>query len=868
MTNTANTFEGGTDNATITTGNSGGGSGTAFDFVSIVANGSATYENTNPYRGGLSGKFSSGVTAGTCYAEWTTAVGAASSGSVYVRVRFRIPALPDTTGIRVITISDSASAFRAELRVVNTGAVSIRGSAGTTLASFAATYGADEWWDVALAITVFSATIGVIEGKRYAPDGTVAETITSAANQNTLGAGGTNKIAAGMIRSAANYTAYIDDFNASTSAYPAPAVAPVVLKGPWAGGVTPTAFTVGYKLGGATTARLVVSTASDLSSPVYGGAVVPDADGLAKLSISGLTADTLYYYGVEAQSVLMTPGRGNLTTFPVQDVAANFSLAFGSCQFNTPSDSTFEEIRTRVGPYGKALQLVHLGDMNYLDWDGTATEDAVIAQHMVSLGSASMAPMLAEIPIAYVWDNHDWGGDTSNASAAAGDEVGAAYRQVFPTYTLPAADGRGCFQTWKIGRVRFIMTDARSYRDAQATAESPSKTMLGADQKAWLENLLEDGSAFYVLAHQYPWRDDGDGSGRWGSYSDEFTEINGWITANAPGRVYVIFGDRHYLAADDGTNGVGIPHAGGAPFQQGSVAVVGTWSAGSYTIAPANLQAYGWLDFTDDGTDLTIDYKGITSLDDTVRVSMSTLLEAEDEEPEPEPSLGNLLCAKPLQGETVRVTRLDDCGNPEYGDCAYAVSDGYISITLTPNVEEGERFLSRNASGRALINQRSIPSLNWYDVSIVFQDIDFELFTIVTGLEPYLDDEGMVIGFPVTESDFATANFSLEVWMGNAEESCGEGEVLPFYGYNLLPWVVEGALMEDITIANDVITFTVVGRTRKGTPWDVGPYDVLRDSAGDPAPLPNAIPTDTHHLPIWTQLAPPEPECGCTSLSS
>lgn len=230
--------------------------------------------------------------------------------------------------------------------------------------------------------------------------------------------------------------------------------------------------------------------------------------------------------------------------------------------------------------------------------------------------------------------------------------------------------------------------------------------------------------------------------------------------------------------------------------------------------------------------------------------------------------MSNLLCARPLQGETIRVTRLDDCGNPEFGDCAYAVSDGFVELVLTPNVEEGERFLQRGANGRAIVNQRGRPSLNWYDVQIQFAEVDMELFTIVTGLQPYEDDEGRVIGFPVTESDFATANFALEAWMGNAEEVCLPGDPLPFWGYNLLPWVTEGALGEDITITNDLITFTVIGRTRKGTPWGTGPYDVVIDENGDPMDLFTAIPDDTHHLPIWTQLAPPVASCGCQSLSS
>lgn len=227
----------------------------------------------------------------------------------------------------------------------------------------------------------------------------------------------------------------------------------------------------------------------------------------------------------------------------------------------------------------------------------------------------------------------------------------------------------------------------------------------------------------------------------------------------------------------------------------------------------------------------------------------------------------NLLCAKPLQGETMRVTRLDVCGNPDFGECAYAVSEGYVSVTMTPNSEEGERFLQRGANGNAIVNQRGRPILNWYDVSIVFAEVDPELFTIITGLEPYMDDQDRVIGFPVTESEFATANFALEAWMGNAEEACLPG-ALPFYGYNLLPWVTEGALTGDLVIQNDLITFTVAGRTRKGTPWATGPYDVVLLEAGTPSPLHTAIPDDTHHLPIWTQLAPPTASCGCLSLSS
>jgi hypothetical protein len=629
MTDVLNTFEGGTNGTTITTGNSGGGSGTAFNFIQTVSGGASVYTSTSPYRGTLSGSFSSGgTTAGTAYAEYSTAVASSSSAPVYGRFRFMMPSLPaDATGVRVGVVTDSTGAFVAEIRVTNSGAVSIRGSAGTALATFSATYAAGTFWDVDLAVLVFSSTVGQIEGRRHAADGSVAQTLTSAATLNTLGAGGTNKFQHGMIRSIISTTVVIDDVAWSLTGYPSTAVAPTVAYGPWSGGVTSSGFTATHVVGGVTSGRLVVSTSSALTSPVYSTAAAPDTDGVTKLAITGLSAGTQYYYGFEADGVLLAGGRGECKTFP--SGVANFSVAFGSCQFNIPSDSTFAAILARSGPTGRALQLIHMGDMNYQDWASGTTTAQVYSQHLTSLGSASMAPMLAKIPMSYLWDNHDWGGDTSDSTAAAGNVVAATYRKVFPSYPLAATDGRGGYQSWVIGRVRFIQLDVRSYRDPQANTENSSKTMIGTEQKAWFKARLVDPEPVKVICGNYPWRDDGDGSGRWGSYSDEFTELSDYIDANAHGQVYAIFGDRHFLAADNGTSSGtrGIPQAGGAPFQQSSVAVPDTWSAGSYTISPSTLQAYGVLDISDDGDLITLAYSGITSLDGTTRVSMSTVFD-------------------------------------------------------------------------------------------------------------------------------------------------------------------------------------------------------------------------------------------------
>ena len=230
--------------------------------------------------------------------------------------------------------------------------------------------------------------------------------------------------------------------------------------------------------------------------------------------------------------------------------------------------------------------------------------------------------------------------------------------------------------------------------------------------------------------------------------------------------------------------------------------------------------------------------------------------------------MANVNCPSYLQGFSVRATQLDECGVPVEGPCGMAVSDGYIQAVLTPNVEDPDEFKQKNAHGVYLVNQRSRPLLNWIDISIQFQQVDFELWSIITGLPTIPDDTAitpLTMGIGVTESAFATGSVAIELWEGNNEQACAPGE-LPYYGYSLLPWVVEGALAEDITITNATITFTINSRTRKGTPWGVGPYDVVLDNAAAPSPLFEALPDDAHLWQLQTQVAPPEPVCGCQDL--
>ena len=227
----------------------------------------------------------------------------------------------------------------------------------------------------------------------------------------------------------------------------------------------------------------------------------------------------------------------------------------------------------------------------------------------------------------------------------------------------------------------------------------------------------------------------------------------------------------------------------------------------------------------------------------------------------------NKACIYPLQSATFRVTQLDECGEPIYNECSYAVTDGYTQVEITPNTTDGQQFQLLNANGRPLVNQQARTILNWFDYQIVMSVKDPELFYLMTGADIFLDYAGLSAGNVITSDNYATGRVALEVWMGNKEEECGPGNA-PYYGYILLPFTNDGKLTESITAANDFITYTFAGRTRVGTPWGVGPYDVMLNSLLQPAPLPTPISSQTHYLDLITQLPPPEPDCGCLALPS
>lgn len=212
-------------------------------------------------------------------------------------------------------------------------------------------------------------------------------------------------------------------------------------------------------------------------------------------------------------------------------------------------------------------------------------------------------------------------------------------------------------------------------------------------------------------------------------------------------------------------------------------------------------------------------------------------------------------CFIPLLGKRLRVTELDSCGAIPEG-AMYVSTDGFVSITLTSEVEEGNEIIVRKASGALCVNEKMPNSFKRFTVEIDFCGVNPSLLAMVTNAEEYLDGTD-VIGFTVPEGEILKW-FSLELWTGLSGAECAPGTE-EASGYILLPFVMAGNLGDIEVTGEDAITFQMTGAmTKGGNSWGEGPYSVYGTPAG---PLPEAIDPFDHLLMIETSIAPPPEAC-------
>lgn len=227
-------------------------------------------------------------------------------------------------------------------------------------------------------------------------------------------------------------------------------------------------------------------------------------------------------------------------------------------------------------------------------------------------------------------------------------------------------------------------------------------------------------------------------------------------------------------------------------------------------------------------------------------------------------------CLTLIQGTRLRATLVDACGEPVAGACSTIVTDGFISVAMTDNVESPTEFKVKNAAGAYCINQRSLPLLNWIEVKISLCQVMPELFAMLSGSPTITDDSTptpVKVGFGTDTDTYASASFALELWtnVGRGKGgACASGSAQ--YGYMLLPWLIEGVL-GGVTVENGPVNFELSAVTADGNGWGVGPYnDVIKTRLGALSALRTPIPTTRHRHLQFTSAPPPAVVCGCQTL--
>jgi prolyl oligopeptidase len=424
----------------------------------------------------------------------------------------------------------------------------------------------------------------------------------------------------------------------------------LVERGPWSGGVTPNTAIVKAKIVRTAPARLLVSTSPDLKSPFRTSKVVAltNHNDVVEFPLSGLKPNTQYYYALEVNGHVEKAKLGEFRTFP--EGRSSFSFAFASCARTGSGSEVFDTIREN-----HPLFYMNMGDFHYLNIS-TNDRGKFRAAYDLVLSSPSQSDLYRNVPFVYIWDDHDFGGNNSNRRASSHEAARLTYEEYVPHY--PLASGAGdvpIYQSFTVGRAKFILTDLRSERDSVAKRDTAEKSMMGVKQKKWFKQELLSAKGKYPLifwVSSVPWLGDARtnyyrnvstnrygfihhtnlqaaaSSSRtnrnrppadedhWSVFSHERREIADFLKKNGITGVCILHGDAHMLAADDGSHsdfatggGARIPVMCAAPLDQDPSIKGGLYSQGIYKVHKGE-GAFGLITVSDRGSEMEVKYSG------------------------------------------------------------------------------------------------------------------------------------------------------------------------------------------------------------------------------------------------------------------
>lgn len=238
-------------------------------------------------------------------------------------------------------------------------------------------------------------------------------------------------------------------------------------------------------------------------------------------------------------------------------------IVFASCAQQNEDQSIWDRIAAE-----NADLLLYIGDNVYGDVrSGDRSMPELKAAYMRLAQSAPFARARAASPMLTTWDDHDYGLNDTGGNFKLKTEAEALYEYV---WALGSDDPRtqrpGVHGAWMIGeagrRVQVIMLDTRYFSSPLKPSDQmnergkerwvpdadPAKTMLGADQWAFLEAELKKPADLRLLVSSIQVLSEGHGWEAWRQFPLERQRLYDLIRSTGAEDIIILSGDRHAAA--------------------------------------------------------------------------------------------------------------------------------------------------------------------------------------------------------------------------------------------------------------------------------------------------------------------------------
>lgn len=207
-----------------------------------------------------------------------------------------------------------------------------------------------------------------------------------------------------------------------------------------------------------------------------------------------------------------------------------------------------------------------IGDNVYADVYGPDADSLRTAYATLS-GHAGFRALKQSARLLATWDDHDYGTNDGGGDFAYKAESEALFESVFPAAPGSGRDDRpGIYDAWATGppgaRLQVVLLDTRFFRsplkptddwngrgkERYMPDDTPTKTLLGAAQWAWLKARLEEPADVRLIVSSIQVVADGHGFERWGNLPRERDRVYDLIADTGAKGVVFLSGDRHRAA--------------------------------------------------------------------------------------------------------------------------------------------------------------------------------------------------------------------------------------------------------------------------------------------------------------------------------